>query len=115
MDKRLPPDPAKLSAAEEALASYKKLPDTKVVIRFKSVGSAPIMKQNFFKITASHKFQAVVQFLRKELRWKAEDPLFTYINSSFAPAPDDSVAALFKCFNTDGHLIVNYSTTQAWG
>lgn len=48
---------------------------TPVVIRFKSVGSAPIMKQNFFKITASHKFQAVVQFLRKELRWKAEDPL----------------------------------------
>lgn len=46
-----------------------------VVIRFKSVGSAPIMKQNFFKITSSHKFQAVVQFLRKELRWKPGEPL----------------------------------------
>jgi hypothetical protein len=33
------------------------------------------MKQNFFKITASNRFQAVVQFLRKELGWKASDPL----------------------------------------
>jgi len=33
------------------------------------------MKQNFFKITASNRFQAVVQFLRKELGWKPSDPL----------------------------------------
>lgn len=46
-----------------------------VVVRFKAVGNAPIMKQNFYKITASNRFQAVVQFLRKELAWKASDPL----------------------------------------
>lgn len=37
---------------------------------------------------------------------------FLYINSSFAPAPDVTVANLFKCFGTgegnDGKLIVNY-------
>jgi ubiquitin-like protein ATG12 len=71
------------------------------------------MKQNFFKITASNRFQAVVQFLRKELGWRPSDPLvspstqldpildlcstqFTYINLSFAPALDDSVANLYK-------------------
>lgn len=95
-------DPSLASVAHQALEPYKKLPDNKgkfsiaytlqvvltvlnqscialiVVIRFKSVGSAPIMKQNFFKITSSHKFQAVVQFLRKELRWKQGDPLVSH-------------------------------------
>ncbi|KAF7303730.1 Ubiquitin-like protein ATG12 [Mycena indigotica] len=117
-----------------ALESYKKRDPSKVVVRFKAVGNAPIMKQNFYKITASNRFQAVIQFLRKELGWKAGDPLvphtpprfaspqlvlnkpqFTYINLAFSPAPDDTVSNLFKSFCTDGHLIVNYSTTAAWG
>ena len=46
-----------------------------VVVRFKAVGNAPIMKQNLYKITASNRFQAVIQFLRKELGWKAGDAL----------------------------------------
>jgi ubiquitin-like protein ATG12 len=79
-----------------------------VVVRFKAVGNAPIMKQNFYKITASNRFQAVIQFLRKELGWKSSDPLFTYINLAFSPAPDDTVSNLFKSFATDNHLIVNY-------
>jgi ubiquitin-like protein ATG12 len=85
-----------------------------VIVRFKAVGNAPIMKQNFYKITASNRFQAVIQFLRKELGWKSGDPLvstalcaagnfltpahsqFTYINLAFSPAPDDTVSNLFK-------------------
>ncbi|KAF8587624.1 autophagy protein 12 [Ramaria rubella] len=99
----------------EALETYKKKDSSKVVVRFKAVGNAPIMKQNFYKITAANRFQAVIQFLRKELGWKATDSLFTYINLAFSPAPDDTVANLYKCFATDGHLIVNYSSTAAWG
>ncbi|KAI4517058.1 APG12-domain-containing protein [Schizophyllum commune] len=101
--------------ALKALETYKKKDPAKVVVRFKAVGNAPIMKQNFYKITSSNRFQAVIQFLRKELGWKAGDPLFTYINLAFSPAPDDTVSNLFKSFATDGHLIVNYSTTAAWG
>ncbi|KAK0199999.1 APG12-domain-containing protein [Desarmillaria ectypa] len=104
-----------------------------VIVRFKAVGNAPIMKQNFFKITSSNRFQAVIQFLRKELAWKVGEPLHTYINLAFSPAPDDTVSNLYKVplvspvsssnaltrdiqsFATDGHLIVNYSTTAAWG
>ncbi|KAF8518653.1 autophagy protein 12 [Hysterangium stoloniferum] len=99
----------------DALETYKKKDSSKIVVRFKAVGNAPIMKQNFYKITAANRFQAVIQFLRKELGWKATDPLFTYINLAFSPAPDDTVANLYKCFSTDGHLIVNYSSTAAWG
>ena len=40
-----------------------------MIVRFKSVGSAPIMKQNYYKITGSHPFSAVHTFLRKELGW----------------------------------------------
>ncbi|GBE84262.1 Ubiquitin-like protein [Sparassis crispa] len=104
-----------MQEAHDALESYKKKDSLKVVVRFKAVGNAPIMRQNFYKITASNRFQAVIQFLRKELGWKAGDPLFTYINLAFSPAPDDTVSNLFKSFATDGHLIVNYSTTAAWG
>ncbi|KAI0266350.1 autophagy protein 12 [Gloeopeniophorella convolvens] len=111
-------DPATDSNLAEGLAaleSYKKKDPVKVVVRFKAVGNAPIMKQNFFKVTVSNRFQAVIQFLRKELGWKAGEPLFTYINLAFSPAPDDTVSNLYRSFATDGHLIVNYSTTAAWG
>lgn len=53
---------------------------TAVVVRFKAVGNAPIMKQNFYKITASNRFQTVIQFLRKELGWKSGDPLVRNVN-----------------------------------
>ncbi|KAG7571482.1 hypothetical protein FFLO_00498 [Filobasidium floriforme] len=106
----------------EALQPYLKPDTTKVIVRFKSVGSAPIMKQNYYKITGSHPFSAVHTFLRKELGWgkpggtsATGGELFLYINSAFAPAPDDTVSNLYKSFQTDGQLIVNYSTTPAWG
>ncbi|RDB23836.1 Ubiquitin-like protein ATG12 [Hypsizygus marmoreus] len=101
--------------ATKALDTYKQRDATKVIVRFKAVGNAPIMKQNFYKITSSNRFQAVIQFLRKELGWQAGEPLFTYVNLAFSPAPDDTVSNLFKSFSTEGHLIVNYSTTAAWG
>ncbi|KAF8927656.1 putative autophagy-related protein 12 [Dissophora ornata] len=97
------------------VANHKKKDTSKVVVRFRAVGNAPILKQNMYKITASNKFLAVIQFLRKELNYKHSDPLFLYVNSAFSPAPDEIVNNLFKCFNTDGKLIVNYATSPAWG
>ncbi|KAI8982545.1 ubiquitin-like protein Atg12, partial [Pilobolus umbonatus] len=86
-----------------------------VIVRFRAIGNAPILKQNFYKITASNKFQTVMQFLRKELKYQGIDPLFLYINSAFSPSPDETVGNLHKCFNTEGQLIINYCTTAAWG
>ncbi|EST09624.1 Ubiquitin-like protein Atg12 [Kalmanozyma brasiliensis GHG001] len=103
------------AAALQALEQYKKKDASKVVVRFKAIGNAPIMKNNHFRITAFNRFQAVTVFLRKELNFKPTDSLFLYINASFSPAPDDTVGNLFRCFGTEGHLIVNYSTTAAWG
>ncbi|KAG0005354.1 hypothetical protein BGZ80_007953 [Entomortierella chlamydospora] len=95
------------------IANHKKKDTSKV--RFQAIGNAPILKQKVYTITASNKFLAVIQFLRKQLDYKHSDPLFLYVNSAFSPAPDEIVHNLFKCFNTDGKLIVNYCTSPAWG
>ncbi|KAG2221056.1 hypothetical protein INT45_009714 [Circinella minor] len=116
LDANLPNTNESLQKSFEQVIESRKQKDTsKVVVRFRAIGNAPILKQNFYKITASNKFQTVIQFLRKELRYQGSDPLFLYINSAFAPAPDEIVGSLFKSFNTDGQLIINYSTMAAWG
>lgn len=101
-----------------------------VVVRFKAVGNAPIMKQNFFRVTVSNHFQAVIQFLRKELGWKAGEPLvsiaslrryflytsdfaqFTYINLAFSPAPDDTIANLYRVSPSSTRPLMSRLTKQ---
>lgn len=50
-----------------------------VIVIFQAIGNAPILKQKVFKLTASNKFQTVIQFLRKELRYKGSDPLVNIV------------------------------------
>jgi ubiquitin-like protein ATG12 len=89
---------------------------TKIVVHFRATGSAPILKQQFFKISASYKFQAVVDFLKKQLAMGPGESLFLYVNSAFSPAPDEVVGNLHKSFqDAKGDLVINYSTVAAWG
>ena len=62
--------PGRLSALLSAVPTL-----STVVIRFQPSPNAPVLKQKFYKITASNKFQAVIAFLRKELGWKPSDSL----------------------------------------
>ncbi|KAH6564354.1 hypothetical protein BASA50_002163 [Batrachochytrium salamandrivorans] len=101
------------SSSRSEVGDMTTVPD-KVVVRLKAAGSAPILKQTVFKISSTNKFQSVINFLRKELAFKNAG-LFVYINSSFAPSPDEVVGNLYRCFALDGKLIVNYSVTPAWG
>ncbi|KAJ2801961.1 Ubiquitin-like protein [Coemansia guatemalensis] len=87
----------------------------KVVVRFRSTGNAPILKKSVYKISSAQRFQALIVFLRKELGYKASEPLFVYVNSAFSPAPDEIVYNLSRCFGLDGQLTINYATTPAWG
>lgn len=50
-----------------ALALYTQRDTSKVLVKFKAIGAAPIMKNNSFRITAFNKFHAVVVFLRNQL------------------------------------------------
>jgi ubiquitin-like protein ATG12 len=63
---------------------------TPVVVRFKSIGAAPVMKNNVFKVTAGNKFQAVVVFLRNQLGLKVSDPLVSAGGSPAAVSPPSS-------------------------
>ncbi|TFK35102.1 ubiquitin-like autophagy protein Apg12-domain-containing protein [Crucibulum laeve] len=103
--------------ALNAIQTYKSPidPSIKVILLFKAVGNAPVMKQTKYKIKAGRTFGHVLHLLRGLLNFKPEDTLVTYINQSFSPTPDDVVSNLFKMFATEGYLIVNYSTTPAWG
>eukprot|EP00301_Raphidiophrys_heterophryoidea_P021772 c609_g1_i1.p1 GENE.c609_g1_i1~~c609_g1_i1.p1 ORF type:complete len:150 (+),score=32.29 c609_g1_i1:44-451(+) len=89
--------------------------DGKVVIMFRATGNAPILRQQKFKISASESFQAVGDFLRRQLRMKNTDSLFLFCNSGFSPAPDAVVGDLAQCFHLEGCLVVNYCLTAAWG
>ncbi|KAJ7359249.1 ubiquitin-like autophagy protein Apg12-domain-containing protein, partial [Mycena albidolilacea] len=60
------------------------------------VGNTPVLKQNLFRLAATLPFQSVVSNLKKKLGMKAGDPLFTYINSTFAPAPDEVLGNLYS-------------------
>ncbi|KZS90159.1 ubiquitin-like protein, partial [Sistotremastrum niveocremeum HHB9708] len=79
-----------------------------VNVLFKGVGGAPVLNRNKFSIATTVKYQSLLVFLRKQLESKPNDPLFTYINGAFSPAPDDTISNLYKCFSTDGMLIVYY-------
>ncbi|KXS09314.1 autophagy protein 12 [Gonapodya prolifera JEL478] len=90
----------------------------KVVVHFRPTGNAPILKQNFFKITSSYRFQTVIDFLRKQLNVQPAtgEVLLLYVNSAFVPAPDEIVGNLHQCFHdAKGDLVINYATTAAWG
>ncbi|KAJ3373883.1 hypothetical protein GGF31_008768 [Allomyces arbusculus] len=103
-----PPPPAGAAAA-------------KVVLRFHAIGDAPILRRPVFRVSANQKFAAVAAFLRRELGLAPDASLFLYVNQAFAPAPDELMHNLDRCFadaqDASGTraLRVHYCTTAAWG
>ncbi|KAI3395202.1 hypothetical protein diail_1696 [Diaporthe ilicicola] len=89
----------------------------KVVVRFKPVGgSAPPLRRERSKLSATSRFETVVTWLRRELRVAETDSLFLYVNSTFAPALDEVVGNLWRCFkDSNDQLNVGYSMTPAFG
>ncbi|KAJ0108169.1 hypothetical protein J7T55_000134 [Diaporthe amygdali] len=91
----------------------------KVIVRFKPVGgSAPPMppRRERSTISATSRFEAVVAYLRRTLKVAESDSLFLYVNSTFAPALDEVVGNLWRCFkDSNDQLNVGYSMTPAFG
>jgi ubiquitin-like protein ATG12 len=102
---------------EGAAAAEDPIADGKIVVLFRNTGRAPQLKQKKFKLSTQVRFGYVVEFLRKQLRFKAEDALFLFVSGTFQPHPDETVEDLYRCFRdaVGGKLVVNYSTEQAWG
>ncbi|KAI0026144.1 ubiquitin-like autophagy protein Apg12 [Xylariomycetidae sp. FL0641] len=90
----------------------------KVVVRFKAVGAAPPLRGrgDVRKISGAQRFEAVAAHLRRALRLAPADGLFLYVNSCFAPALDEVVGNLHRCFkDSNDQLVVAYSITPAFG
>lgn len=82
--------------AASALSSAGSFPNAKVTVRFKPVGSAPLLRQQVCRISSSQRFEAVVAYLRRVLRVGEMESVFLYVNSSFAPALDEVVGNLHR-------------------
>lgn len=55
----------------------KKVPE-KIIILFKAVPPAPMMKTDKYKISASYKFKDLQPFLREKLEMKESDSLVSF-------------------------------------
>ncbi|OJK02627.1 hypothetical protein ASPACDRAFT_39937 [Aspergillus aculeatus ATCC 16872] len=111
----LPRDAHQALADAEAVDKGKGKYSARLTVRFQPLPSAPILKTRVFKVSASQKFETVVNFLRKRLDCKETDSVFCYVNSVFAPGLDEGIGGLWRCFKTDEQLIVAYSMTPAFG
>ncbi len=87
----------------------------KLIVHFRAIGDAPILKKTKFQLSAVHKFSVIIEFLRKHLHSKPTDSLFLYCNSSFSPSPDAFIYDLYECFQLNKELVVNYAIQDAWG
>lgn len=104
-------------SAAHALEHAGDLPPSlsKITLRFLPVGSAPQLRQRVFKISSTQRFSFVVGFLRKKLGLKEGEGVWCYVNSVFAPAGDEVVGNLWRCFGRGGELVVGYATMPAFG
>lgn len=94
-----------------------KLDSDKVVVIFKNVANAPILKQSKFKVSTSKTVASMIELLRKAATGKIDigQSVFIYINQSFAPSLDQTVQNLFDCYACDNKLVLHYAITTAWG
>ncbi|PSS18421.1 hypothetical protein M430DRAFT_120893 [Amorphotheca resinae ATCC 22711] len=102
--------------AASALRAAGEFPSPKITVRFVAIGSAPALRQKVCRISSAQRFEQVVSYLRRTLRLGGRDSVFLYVNSSFAPALDEVVGNLHRCFkDSNDQLIVSYSMTPAFG
>jgi ubiquitin-like protein ATG12 len=87
----------------------------KVKVQLMAVGRAPRLAQSKFIVQAKDSFRALLPVLRRLLQLRDDQALFVFVNSAFAPAPEDKFGDLFNCFGKTGTLIVNYGLDEAWG
>lgn len=80
--------------AASALRAAGEFPTPKITVRFVAVGSAPTLRQKVCRISSAQRFEQVVSYLRRTLKVGAQDSVFLYVNSSFAPALDEIVGNL---------------------
>ena len=86
---------------------------TKVLLALRSVGEAPALKHNKFKLSGNKCIYEVEKFLRKTLNH--DKALYLYCGSGFSPTPDQLLQDLFDCFQIGGELLISYGFQETYG
>eukprot|EP00668_Euglena_longa_P031746 GGOE01040993.1.p2 GENE.GGOE01040993.1~~GGOE01040993.1.p2 ORF type:complete len:137 (+),score=35.12 GGOE01040993.1:63-413(+) len=107
------PATALVASVPATPGDHGEVPD-KVFVQLEPV-NAPILKQRKFKVSKDYEFAYIAQFLRKTIQMQPQDPLFLFVNSTFAPCMNETIGDLWACFQVQGTLVVNYSPQPAWG
>mmetsp|Transcript_55837 Transcript_55837/g.130831 ORF Transcript_55837/g.130831 Transcript_55837/m.130831 type:complete len:127 (+) Transcript_55837:122-502(+) len=117
-------EPAAAAPAPEGEAAVASNPgpagkkDDKVRIFVKNVGNAPILKTTEFSASAASSFSRVIQHIQNKIRTSEmhkDAVVHLFVNQSFSPSPDEQLGDLFKCFQMDGKLQIDYALMEAWG
>jgi len=85
----------------------------KVNIHLRSVGDAPALKQQKFKLDGNKCIVEVDKFLKRNI--KVSHSLYLYCGSGFSPTPDQRLIDLFENFQVNGELVISYGLQEAWG
>mmetsp|Transcript_55342 Transcript_55342/g.88262 ORF Transcript_55342/g.88262 Transcript_55342/m.88262 type:complete len:133 (-) Transcript_55342:261-659(-) len=86
----------------------------KIVVHFRPVGSAPILKQKKFKVGSDKLFLSLTKFLKSQLKLSPTDDIYIYCNQAFQPAFDERLGDLYSCFCIGKELVLHYSLVPAW-
>jgi len=91
--------------------------DEKIIFLLKAAGGAPILKKKKWALPRSKTIGHIAEFLKKHMQLDDEQQkqLVLYVNQAFAPAFDTTIGAVNDCFATEGHLVLHYTLTPAWG
>ncbi|CAG0903773.1 unnamed protein product [Cyprideis torosa] len=89
--------------------------DNKIEVILKATGDVPILKRTKFKVEPDRPIYRVVEWIKGYLHLDKTQPLFVFVNQSFAPAQDQTVKNLFDCFGNGRNLTLYYSRVHAWG
>lgn len=87
----------------------------KVLLQLRSVGDAPALKRNKFKLDGRKAVVDVELFLKKSLGVGAEQALYLYCGTGFSPTPDQSLQDLHDSFQVGGELVISYGLQETWG
>mmetsp|Transcript_996 Transcript_996/g.1656 ORF Transcript_996/g.1656 Transcript_996/m.1656 type:complete len:118 (-) Transcript_996:1863-2216(-) len=89
-------------------------PLPKVLLYLRSVGEAPALKRNKFKLSGSKQLIEVEKFLRKSLGQEGR-AVYLYCGSGFSPTPDQVLQDLYDNFQVGGELTITYGIQESWG
>ena len=80
----------------------------KIVIHFRPVGGAPILKQKKFKVGSDKLFLSLTKFLKSQLKLTANDKIYIYCNQAFQPSFDERLGDLYSVWFISIYIIILY-------